>query len=329
MHFKAIRIEQVPEGGTRAALGTFPEEELMPGEVTVRVTHSSLNYKDALALTGKAPVVRRFPMIPGIDMAGIVEHSEDPSYAKGDAVILTGWGTGETHLGAYAERARVPASWLVPRPSTLTPSEAMAIGTAGFTAMLSVMALERAGLTPQSAPILVTGASGGVGSVAISLLAGAGWTVHASTGRPSEESYLRELGALEVVARDELVKNARPLGKERWAGGIDTVGSTTLASMLSMTRYGGAVAACGLAGGMDLPGSVAPFILRGVSLIGIDSVMAPTSIRLEAWDRLARAIDRDKLKRMTSTIPLEAAIEAGSQLLSGRSKGRVVVEIQA
>lgn len=329
MHFKAITIEQVPEGGTRAALGTFSEEELMPGEVTVRVTHSSLNYKDALALTGNAPVVRRFPMIPGIDMAGIVEHSEDPRYANGDAVILTGWGTGETHLGAYAERARVPASWLVPRPPTLTPIEAMAIGTAGFTAMLSVMALERAGLTPLSAPILVTGASGGVGSVAISLLAGAGWTVHASTGRPSEESYLRELGAHEVVARDELTKNARPLGKERWAGGIDTVGSTTLASVLSMTRYGGAVAACGLAGGMDLPGSVAPFILRGVSLIGIDSVMAPTAIRLGAWDRLARAIDRDKLKRMTSTIPLEAAIEAGSQLLSGRSKGRVVVEIQA
>lgn len=329
MAFKAIRIEQVPEGGTRAALGTFSEEELMPGEVTVRVTHSSLNYKDALALTGKAPVVRRFPMIPGIDMAGIVERSEDSRYAKGDAVILTGWGTGETHLGAYAEQARVPASWLLPCPATLMPGEAMAIGTAGFTAMLAVMALERAGLTPQSGPILVTGATGGVGSVAVSLLAGAGWTVHGSTGRPSEESYLRELGAIEIVARDELAKNTRPLGKERWAGAIDNVGSTTLASVLSMTRYGGVVAACGLAGGMDLPGSVAPFILRGVSLIGIDSVMAPTAIRQEAWDRLARSIDRDKLKRITSTIPLEAVIEAGAELLNGRSKGRVVVEVQA
>ena len=324
--FRAVVITK-GENGTKAELTRFDEADLMDGDVTVRVSHSTLNYKDGLALTGKAPVVRRFPMIPGIDLAGTVESSTHPDFRPGDAVLLNGWGTGETHLGAYAEKSRVKGDWLVPLPEGLSPAEAMAVGTAGYTAMLCVMALERHGITPDRGPMVVTGAAGGVGSVATALLARLGYHVVASTGRPQEADYLRSLGAAEIIDRAELSGPSRPLGKERWAGGIDSVGSHTLANVLSMTRYGGAVAACGLAQGMDLPTSVAPFILRGVSLLGVDSVMAPKSLRLEAWSRLARDLDREALARITSTIPLEGVIEAGAAILEGRIRGRVVVTI--
>jgi acrylyl-CoA reductase (NADPH) len=291
------------------------------------VTHSTVNYKDGLALTGKAPVVRRFPMIPGIDFAGTVESSSHPDFKPGDAVLLNGWGTGETHLGAYAEKSRVKGDWLVRLPDGLSAAQAMAIGTAGYTAMLAVIALERHGLRPGDGPAIVTGAAGGVGSVATSLLAKGGWHVIASTGRPQEGDYLKTLGAAEIVERSELAATPRPLAKERWAAGVDSVGSTTLANLLSMTKYRGAIAACGLAGGMDLPTSVAPFILRGVSLLGIDSVMAPKAVRLEAWQRLARDLDQDKLAAMTSTIGLDQVIETGKAILDGKIRGRVVVEI--
>jgi acrylyl-CoA reductase (NADPH) len=310
------------------ALRDFDEADLMDGDVTVWVSHSTLNYKDGLALTGKAPVVRRFPMIPGIDLAGTVEASSHPDFKPGDAVVLNGWGVGETHLGAYAERARLKGDWLIPLPASLSPAQAMANGTAGYTAMLSVMALERHGLTPDRGPVVVTGAAGGVGSVAITLLAKAGWHVIASTGRPQEADYLKSLGAAEIIDRAELSGPARPLGKERWAAGIDSVGTHTLANLLAMTRYGGAVAACGLAGGMDLPTSVAPFILRGVSLLGIDSVMAPKDLRLAAWDRLARDLDSAKLAAMTTTFGLDQVVEAGRRIVEGQVRGRTVVEIK-
>ena len=324
--FKAVVVTK-GEAGTTAALSTFDEADLMDGDVTVRVSHSTVNYKDGLALTGKAPVVRRFPMIPGIDFAGIVETSAHPDFKPGDAVLLNGWGTGETHLGAYAERSRVKGDWLVPLPAGLGAAEAMAIGTAGYTAMLCIMALERHGIGPDRGPVVVTGASGGVGSVATALLAKAGYQVIASTGRPQEADYLKALGAAEIISRDELSGPSKPLARERWAGGVDSVGSHTLANVLAMTRYGGAVAACGLAQGMDLPTTVAPFILRGVSLLGVDSVMAPKALRLDAWAQLARDLDRDKLAAMTITIPLEGVIEAGEAILSGRVRGRVVVTI--
>ncbi|WP_298953605.1 MDR family oxidoreductase [uncultured Methylobacterium sp.] len=324
--FRAVVIEK-GEGGQRAALATFDEADLMEGDVTVRVTHSTLNYKDGLALTGQAPVVRRFPMIPGIDFAGIVETSDHPDWKPGDAVVLNGWGLGETHLGAYAEKARVKGEWLVPLPASLTPHQAMAIGTAGYTAMLSVLALERHGLAPAAGPAVVTGAAGGVGSVAVALLARAGWHVLAVTGREQEAEYLRGLGAAEILPRDELARAPKPLAKERWAAGIDAVGSTTLANVLSMTRYGGAVAACGLAAGMDLPTSVAPFILRGIALYGIDSVMAPSALRREAWTRLARDLDPAALAAMTTTIGLDRVFEAAPEILAGRVRGRTVVEI--
>jgi acrylyl-CoA reductase (NADPH) len=324
--FKAVVVTK-GDSGTTASLGRFDEADLMEGDVTVRVSHSTLNYKDGLALTGKAPVVRRFPMIPGIDFAGTVETSSHPDFKPGDQVILNGWGTGETHLGAYAEKTRVKGDWLVPLPAGLSPAEAMAIGTAGYTAMLCIMALQRHGITADRGPIVVTGAAGGVGSVATALLARAGYHVVASTGRPQEADYLKSLGAAEIIDRAELSAPGRPLGKERWAGGVDSVGSHTLANVLAMTRYGGAVAACGLAQGMDLPASVAPFILRGVSLLGVDSVMAPKALRLEAWSRLAAELDREVLARITSTIPLEGVIEAGAAILEGRIRGRVVVTI--
>ena len=324
--FRAMVIDKA-DAGQSVGLRSFDEGDLMDGDVTVRVTHSTLNYKDGLALTGKAPVVRRFPMIPGVDLVGNVEASSNPEFKPGDAVILNGWGLGETHLGAYAERARVRGEWLIPLPQGLEPRQAMAIGTAGYTAMLSLMALERHGLRPDRGPAVVTGAVGGVGSVAVALLAGAGWRVVASTGRPEEADYLKGLGAAEILDRSELSGPVRPLAKERWAAGVDTVGSTILANVLSMTGYGGAVAACGLAAGMDLPTTVAPFILRGVSLLGVDSVAAPKALRLEAWDRLARELDHDKLAAMTSTIPLDRVMEAGREIVAGRIKGRVVVEI--
>lgn len=322
--FKAIVI---PEKGAAAALGQFNEADLMDGDVTVRITHSTLNYKDGLALTGKSPVVRRFPMIPGIDFAGEVESSSHPDWKTGDKVILNGWGTGETHLGAYGEKSRVKGDWLVPLPPEMTPAQAMAIGTAGYTAMLAVMALERQFIRPDDGPVLVTGAAGGVGSVAIALLSKIGWHVIASTGRPQEADYLKNLGAAEIIDRAELSGPARPLNKERWIAAIDSVGSHTLANVLSMTKYGGAVAACGLAQGMDLPTSVAPFILRGVSLLGIDSVMAPKPRRLEAWSRLARDLAHGKLAAITTTVKLGDVLAMGDDILAGKVRGRVVVEI--
>ena len=300
----------------------------MTGVQTCALPISTINYKDGLAITGKAPVVRRFPMIPGIDFAGEVEASSHPDWKPGDKVILNGWGTGETHLGGYGEKSRVKGQWLVRLPASMSPREAMAIGTAGYTAMLAVMALERHGLKPADGPVVVTGAAGGVGSVAIALLAKLGFQVTASTGRREEAHYLKGLGATEIVDRNELSAAGRPLAKERFAGGIDSVGSTTLANVLSMTKYGGAVAACGLAGGMDLPGSVAPFILRGVSLLGIDSVMCPLPVRNEAWRRLESGLDRGKLEGMTREIGLAEVIPVAGTILEGRVRGRIVVKIR-
>lgn len=324
--FKAIRIDKADKG-TTAQLVQFDEAELMDGDVTVRVEWSTLNYKDGLALTGKAPVVRRFPMIAGIDFAGTVEASSHPQWKAGDKVVCTGWGMGETHLGAYAEKARVKGDWLVALPQGLSARDAMAIGTAGFTAMLSVLALEKHGISPKSGPVVVTGAAGGVGSVAIAVLSKLGYHVIASTGRASEADYLKEIGAAEIIDRNELSAAAKPLAKERWAGGVDSVGSTTLANLLSMTKYGGAIAACGLAAGMDLPSSVAPFILRGVCLLGIDSVMCPIEPRKAAWQRLASDLDRTKLAEITHEIPLDQVSEWGAKILAGQVRGRIVVKI--
>jgi acrylyl-CoA reductase (NADPH) len=324
--FKAIRIDKADKG-TTAALSQFDEAELMDGDVTVRIEWSTLNYKDGLALTGKAPVVRRFPMIAGVDFAGTVEQSTHPKWKAGDRVVCTGWGMGETHLGAYAEKARVKGDWLVRLPDGLTAREAMAIGTAGFTAMLAVLALEQHGLSPNSGPVVVTGAAGGVGSIATAVLAKLGYHVIASTGRMSEAPYLTALGAKEVIDRNELSAPPKPLGKERWAGGVDSVGSTTLANLLSMTKYGGGIAACGLAGGMDLQSSVAPFILRGVCLLGIDSVMCPLPAREAAWKRLAGDLDQAKLSEITSEIGLGDVIAWGPRILSGGVRGRIVVKI--
>jgi acrylyl-CoA reductase (NADPH) len=325
--FKALVIDKT-EAGQSVRLTDFDEKDLMDGDVTVAVDYSTLNYKDGLALTGKSPVVRRLPMIAGIDFAGTVESSSHPDWKAGDKVILNGWGLGETHLGAYAQKARVKGDWLVRLPASMSARDAMAVGTAGYTAMLAVMALERAGIAPARGGIVVTGAAGGVGSVAIALLAKLGYTVVASTGRPTEASYLKSLGAAEVIDRKELTGGPRPLAKERWAGGIDAVGSTTLANVLSMTRYGGAVAACGLAGGMDLPTTVAPFILRGVSLLGIDSVMCPLALRQEAWRRLEVDLDRGKIAAMTGEIGLAEVIDAAPRILAGEVRGRIVVKIR-
>jgi acrylyl-CoA reductase (NADPH) len=324
--FKAIRIDKADKG-TTAALTQFDEAELMDGDVTVAVEWSTVNYKDGLAVTGKAPVVRRFPMIAGIDFAGTVAQSSHPAWKAGDKVVCTGWGMGETHLGGYAEKARVSGDWLVRLPDGLSARDAMAIGTAGFTAMLSVLALEKYGLTPQRGPVVVTGAAGGVGSVAISLLSKLGYQIVASTGRMSEAGYLKGLGATEVIDRAELSGPAKPLARERWAGGIDSVGSTTLANLLSMTKYGGAIAACGLAAGMDLPASVAPFILRGVCLLGIDSVMAPLETRKTAWARLAADLDKDKLSEITQEIAMDEIFPAAARVLAGAVRGRIVVKI--
>jgi acrylyl-CoA reductase (NADPH) len=301
--------------------------DLMDGDVVVAVSHSTVNYKDGLVLTGRAPVVRKFPMIAGIDLAGTVETSSHPQFKPGDKVILNGYGLSETHFGGYAEYARVKGDWLVPLPQAFTPAEAMAIGTAGYTAMLCVLALEDAGVTPDKGSIVVTGAAGGVGSVAISLLAKLGYQVTASTGRTEEEGYLKGLGATEIIPRTELSGDPRPLAKERWAGGVDSVGSKTLANVIASLRYGGAVAACGLAAGMDLPTSVAPFILRNVSLLGVDSVQMPKPRRLQAWERLARDLDVSKLAAITQTIPLSGVRKAADDILAGRVRGRLVVQI--
>ena len=325
--FKAIVIDKADTGQT-VRLTDFDEKDLMDGDVTVRVEWSTVNYKDGLAITGKAPVVRRFPMIAGVDFAGTVESSTHPKWKPGDQVILNGWGVGETRLGAYAEKARVKGDWLVRRPAGISTRDAMAIGTAGYTAMLAVMALERAGINPSRGPVIVTGAAGGVGSVAVALLAKLGYAVAVSTGRPEEAAYLKGLGASEIINRNELAGPARPLAKERWAGGIDAVGSTTLANVLSMTRYGGAVAACGLAGGMDLPTTVAPFILRGISLIGIESVLCPLPHREAAWRRLEADLDHRKVMAMASEINLDEVIAAGGRIVDGKVRGRIVVKIR-
>ncbi len=324
--FRAIVVTR-DDKGYRCAPALLQDSDLMDADVTVAVTHSTVNFKDGLAVTGKAPVVRRFPMVPGIDFAGDVVASSHPDFAVGDPVVLNGWGVGETHLGGFAERARVKGDWLIKRPAGLSAAQCMAIGTAGYTAALAILALEKHGLDPSHGPAVVTGAAGGVGSIATALLAQAGWHVIATTGRPHEADYLKSLGAAEIVDRAELASPAKPLNKERWAAGVDCVGSTTLANLLSMTRYGGAIAACGLAGGMDLPSSVAPFILRAVSLLGIDSVMASRAARLAAWQRLDRDLDRTKLAAITTTIPLEGAIDAAHDILDGKVRGRVVVEM--
>ena len=323
--FKAIVIEKTDEGQA-VALKDFDEKDLMDGDVTIRVEYSTINYKDGLAISGKAPVVRRFPMIAGVDFSGTVEQSSHPAWKPGDQVICNGWGMGETHLGAYAQKARVNGDWLVRLPATISARDAMAIGTAGYTAMLCVLALERNGVTPDKGPVVVTGAAGGVGSVAIALLAKLGYQVVSSTGRANESDYLKGLGASEIIDRAELSGPARPLGKERWAGAVDPVGSHTLANVLSMTKYGGTVAACGLAQGMDLPASVAPFILRGVSLLGIDSVMAPKEIRLEAWRRIGNDLDHAKLAALSTVIGFEQIIDAGRDIIDGKIRGRVVVD---
>ncbi len=324
--FRALVLDKT-EDGQAVSFKTLTIDVLMPGDTVVAPSYSTLNYKDGLALTGAAPVVRSFPMIPGIDLAGEVISCDSGAYAPGDKVILNGWGLSESHFGGYAERARVKADWLVRLPEGLTERQAMAVGTAGYTAMLCVLALEDGGVTADQGPVLVTGASGGVGSVAIALLARLGFAVTASTGRTEEADYLKSLGASEIIPRDELSGKPRALNKERFAGVVDSVGSTTLANALSMTKYGGTVAACGLAGGMDLPTSVAPFILRGVKLIGIDSVMAPKPRREAAWARLAQDLDLKKLETMITDVPLSEITEWGPKILKGQTRGRVVVDI--
>ncbi|MFG6158101.1 MDR family oxidoreductase [Halomonas sp. 1390] len=324
--FKAILIDK-NDDGQRVAVETLEEARLPEGDVTVRVDCSTLNYKDALAITGKGPVVRQFPMVPGIDLAGTVEHSTADAYQAGDAVLLNGWGVGEKHWGGLSEKARLDSRWLIPQPAAFTARQAMAIGTAGYTAMLSVMALEQQGVTPEQGEVLVTGANGGVGSYAIALLARLGYRVVASTGRLEETDYLKGLGAESVIDRAEFSEPGRPLAKERWAGAVDSVGSHTLANVLASTRYGGAVAACGLAQGMDLPSSVAPFILRGVTLAGIDSVMRPYADRVEAWRRLGELLSPEQLDAITRTIGLDEAIDTAGELLAGRVRGRVVVDM--
>lgn len=303
-------------------------DDLMEGDVVVEVEWTTINYKDGLAITGKGPVVRRWPMVPGIDCAGTVVSSENERFNPGDKVILNGFGVGEVHTGAYAAYARLKGDWLIPMPEGMDGRSAMAIGTAGYTAMLSVMALERHGITPGRGPVVVTGANGGVGTVAIAVLGKLGYEVIASTGRTEEAEFLKSLGASEVIHRDELSGPAKPLAKERWAGAVDAVGSHTLANVLSMTSYGGAVTACGLAQGMDLPGSVAPFILRGVSLLGIDSVMAPLALRQEAWSRLVKDLDIAKLEALSTEIGFDGIVDAAHSIIDGKVRGRVVVNMK-
>jgi acrylyl-CoA reductase (NADPH) len=324
--FKAIVIDK-DEAGYRAGIRELEPAALPEGDVYVKVAYSTLNYKDALAITGKGPVVRKFPMVPGVDLAGTVAASSHPGIEVGDQVLLNGWGVGEGHWGGLAQQARLKGEWLVPLPAAFTPRQAMAIGTAGYTAMLCVMALEAHGLTPQSGEVLVTGASGGVGSVAVALLAKLGYTVVASTGRVDEAAYLQSLGAAEVIDRAQFSAPGRPLARERWAGAVDTVGSHTLANVCASMRYRGTVAACGLAQGMDLPATVAPFILRGVTLAGVDSVMCPRVDRLLAWVRLATDLDIARLELITREISLAEAIPTATELLDGRVRGRVVVDV--
>jgi acrylyl-CoA reductase (NADPH) len=326
--FKALTIRRDEETKKQTvAVETLSDTDLMAGDVDVRIEHSTINYKDGLAITGRLPVVRRFPMIPGVDFAGTVTASSHDGINVGDKVILNGWGMGETHFGAFAEMARVRGEWLIPLPESLSSAEAMAIGTAGYTAMLALAKLERHGLMRSAGPLVVTGAAGGLGSMVIALFADLGYTVEAVTGRAEEADYLKGLGAATIVERAELSGRAKLLGKERWAGGVDAVGSTILANVISMMKRRGAVAVCGNAAGMDLPTSVAPFILRGVSLLGVDSVMAPKEERIEAWSRLARDLNRDKLEAMTKTIGFDDIVAAAKDIVEGKVRGRLVVEI--
>ena len=324
--FSAIYIEK-GEAGQSVAVTSLDEAQLPDGDVSVDVEYSTLNYKDGLAITGKSPVVRKFPMVPGVDLAGVVTESSHADWKKGDRVVLNGWGVGETHWGGLAQRARLNGDWLVPLPDNFTARQAMAIGTAGYTASLSVDALLNRGVTPDQGEVLVTGATGGVGSVAIALLSKAGFKVAAATGKSSETDYLKGLGATTVLDRAEFAEAGKPLQKERWAGVIDSVGSHTLANACAQTRYGGAVAACGLAQGMDFPASVAPFILRGVSLLGIESVMAPREPRLAAWARLSRDLDASALDAIAQEIALGEAIDAAGKLMEGSVRGRIVVDV--
>ena len=323
--FRAIMISRDADKRQSVETVTMTTDELMDGDVDIAVEATTVNYKDGLAITGKAPIVRRWPMIPGVDLAGTVLRSTHGDWRAGDKVVLNGWGVGEVHYGAYAGRARVSGDWLVPLPEVFLVKDAMAIGTAGYTAMMSVMAIEAAGVTPADGAVIVTGAAGGVGSVAVALLAKRGWHVIASTGRAAEADYLKYLGAAEVIDRAELSAPGKPLGKERWAAGVDAVGSHTLANVLAQTKYQGAVACCGLAQGMDLPASVAPFILRGVSLIGIDSVMTPKARRLAAWRRLAEDLDGDRLRALTTEIGFDDIIAAAGEIVEGKVRGRLVV----
>ena len=324
--FKAVRIDKDDET-QKVNLVELNENDLMKGDVLVDVTHSTLNFKDGLALTGSSPVVRTFPMIPGIDFSGVVKNSDSDKFSEGDRVVLNGYGLSESHFGGYSERARVNSDHLLKLPENINNKQAMAIGTAGYTAMLCVLALEDHGITPADGTILVSGASGGVGSVAISLLSDLGFNVEASTGKLEETDYLTNLGAGSVIDRSELSEPSRPLGKERWSGAIDSVGSQTLANILSQIKYGGAVSACGLAQGMDLPSTVMPFILRGVSLLGIDSVMAPMNARERAWKRLSSDINIQKLEEMVVDTSLDKVESLGKEILSGNIRGRVVVNI--
>ncbi|WP_430461498.1 MDR family oxidoreductase [Thalassolituus sp. LLYu03] len=325
--FKGILIEKNEQGEQSVALKDIDDAQLPAGDVTVRVEYSTMNYKDALAITGKSPVVRSFPMVPGIDLAGVVESSEHPDFKAGDAVVLNGWGVGEKHWGGLAAKARLSGDWLIPLQAPFTAKQAAAIGTAGYTAMLCVLALEKHGVKPADGPVLVTGAAGGVGSVAVAVLAKLGYQVTAMTGRASEANFLRSLGASDVIERDKYSQPGRPLGKELWAGAIDVAGSQVLANVCAEIKYGGTVAACGLAAGMDLPATVAPFILRGVTLAGVDSVMAPKAVRLEAWKRLAQDLDISKLEALMHEVALEDVITTAPGLLAGQVRGRIVVPV--
>jgi len=325
--FRALFVDKTDDGQT-TAFKDITIDDLMDGDTVVRVDYSTLNYKDGLVLTGAAPVARKFPMIPGIDLAGTIE-STGGNFKTGDRVVLNGYGLSETHFGGYAQKARVKSEWLVPLAGDMTTHDAMAIGTAGYTAMLSVMALEDHNVTPEKGPVLVTGAAGGVGSVAVAVLAHLGYEVVASTGRETEAEYLTHLGAARIIPRAELSGDPRPLNKELYAGAIDAVGSKTLANALSMIKYGGAVAACGLAGGMDLPTSVAPFILRGITLCGVDSVQAPMARRAEAWKRLDTDLDLSRLEAMTQDVPLSGIKDFAKQILAGQVRGRIVVDVNA
>ncbi|MCE4225594.1 oxidoreductase [Methylobacterium sp. C25] len=324
--FNAIVIDK-DDAGYRAGLREIDEAQLPEGDVTIDVAYSTLNYKDGLAITGKGPVVRKFPMVPGIDLAGRVVRSRDERYAEGNLVVLNGWGVGETHWGGLAQKAQLKGEWLVPLPEAFSSRQAMAIGTAGYTAMLCVMALERHGVSPDKGEIVVTGAAGGVGSAAITLLSKLGYTVAAVSGRPNEADYLRGLGAAEILDRSAFSEPGKPLARERWAGAVDVVGSHTLANVCASTKYRGVVTACGLAQGMDLPASVAPFILRGVTLVGIDSVMCPRPERLEAWERLVRDLDPAKLDVMTTEIGLSEVVATAGRLMAGGVRGRVIVDV--